>query len=50
MLDVSGKIIRDIKIRNQQYVVFQKREIQKGIYFLEISTKDKKYLQKIVIN
>jgi hypothetical protein len=50
MLDVSGKIIRDIKIRNQQYVVFQKKEIPKGIYFIEITTKKKKYLQKIIIH
>ena len=50
MLDISGKVIRDIKIRNQQYVVFQKKEIPKGIYFIEISTKDKKYLQKIIIH
>ena len=49
MLDVSGKIIRDIKISNKQYVVFQKKEIPKGIYFIEITTKKKKYLQKIII-
>jgi hypothetical protein len=50
MLDVSGKIIRDIKISNKQYVVFQKKEIPKGIYFIEITTKKKKYLQKIIIH
>ena len=36
MLDISGKVIRDIKISNKQYVVFQKKEIPKGIYFIEI--------------
>ena len=50
MLDVSGKVIRDIKISNKQYVVFQKKEIQKGIYFIEITTNEKKYLQKIIIH
>ena len=50
MLDVSGKVIRDIKISNKQYVVFQKKEIPKGIYFIEITTKKKKYLQKIIIH
>ena len=50
MLDVSGKVIRDIKISNKQYVFFQKKEIPKGIYFIEITTKKKKYLQKIIIH
>ena len=50
MLDVSGKVIRDIKISNKQYVVFQKKEIPKGIYFIEITTNEKKYLQKIIIH
>ena len=50
MLDVSGKVIRDIKISNKQYVVFQKKEIHKGIYFIEITTNERKYLQKIIIH
>ena len=50
MLDVSGKVIRDIKISNKQYVVFQKKEIPKGIYFIEITKNKKKYLQKIIIH
>ena len=50
MLDVSGKVIRDIKISDKQYVVFQKKEIPKGIYFIEITTNEKKYLQKIIIH
>ena len=50
MLNISGKVIRDIKVSNQHFIVFQKKEIPKGIYFIEISTKDKKYLRKIVIN
>ena len=50
MLDVSGKVIRDIKISNQHYVTFHKRDLPKGIYFIEITTKKKKYLQKIIIH
>ena len=50
MLDVSGKVIRDIKISNQHYVTFHKRNLPKGIYFIEITTNEKKYLQKIIIH
>ena len=50
MLDVSGKVIRDIKISNQYYVTFHKRDLPKGIYFIEITTNEKKYLQKIIIH
>ena len=44
------RFFADIKISNKQYVVFQKKEIPKGIYFIEITTKKKKYFQKIIIN
>ena len=50
MLDVSGKVIRDIQISNQHYVTFHKRDLPKGIYFIEITTNEKKYLQKIIIH
>ena len=41
---------RDIKISNQHYVTFHKRDLPKGIYFIEITTSEKKYLQKIIIH
>ncbi len=50
MFDISGKIIRNIAISNQNYVVFKKQELPQGIYFIEITTNEKKYLQKIIIN
>lgn len=50
MLDISGKVIRDIQIKNKQYVVFQKKEIPKGVYFIEMTTNEKKDLQKIIIH
>ena len=50
MLDVSGKVIRDIQISNQHYVTFHKGNLPKGIYFIEITTNEKKYLQKIIIH
>lgn len=50
MLDVSGKVIRDLNIGNQNFVVFKKQDLPKGIYFIEITTNEKKYLQKLIIN
>jgi|ETNmetMinimDraft_25_1059894.scaffolds.fasta_scaffold21254_2 hypothetical protein len=50
MLDVSGMVVRDIQISNQYHVMFHKRGLPKGIYFIEITTNEKKYLQKIIIH
>ena len=50
MSGISGKVIRDIQISNQHYVTFHKRNLPKGIYFIEITTNEKKYLQKIIIH
>ena len=35
MLDITGKTIKEMKIKGEQYVVFHKKDIRKGIYFIE---------------
>ena len=50
ILDIAGKTIKEMKIKGEQYVVFHKKDIPNGIYFIEITSKDKKYLQKIIIH
>jgi len=50
ILDVSGMVVRDIQISNQYHVMFHKRGLPKGIYFIEITANEKKYLQKISIH
>ena len=37
MLDITGKTIKEMKIKGEQYVMFHKKDIRKGIYFIEIT-------------
>lgn len=49
VLNVMGAIVREERVKANQYL-FSKEELSKGVYFLEVFSKEAIYQQKIIIN
>lgn len=50
LIDLSGKIIKELVVENQNYLVINRNGLNSGTYIVEIITEKQKYYQKLIIN